>query len=230
MITSMFYSASILYIYAFYSVETGTLPSDEAQMLTVMSQQVDDIWNTILIGIPIKNNPDNNTYGICNLQPNLKLNASEVKITGQVLFRQLYPNGKLEAHFNVEGFPLNHSESTRAVHIHNFGDLSNGCDSTGGHYNPFSVNHPQHPGDFGNFIVQDGKINQRLTHLHATLFGPYSVFGKSIVAHKMADDLGKGNNKASLENGNAGTRLACCVIGSSSKTSWDKFTSSTKGS
>ncbi|XP_075705572.1 extracellular superoxide dismutase [Cu-Zn] [Rhinoderma darwinii] len=221
--TCLFYQAFILYIYAFCGVKTVALPRDEAQMLTVMSQKVDDIWNTFLIGIPIKNNPDNNTYGICNLQPNPKLNESEAKITGHVLLKQSYPNGKLQAHVIVQGFPLDPSESTRAIHIHSFGDLSNGCDSTGGHYNPFSVKHPQHPGDFGNFEVQDGQIQQSLTSLEATLFGPYSVFGKSIVVHKLADDLGKGNNQASVENGNAGTRLACCVIGSSSKTSWDKF-------
>ncbi|XP_069833575.1 extracellular superoxide dismutase [Cu-Zn]-like [Dendropsophus ebraccatus] len=218
------YQAFMLYIFAFCGVRTGTLPRDEAQMLTVMSQKVDDIWNTFLIGIPMKNNPDNNTYGICNLQPNANLNESELKITGQVLLKQAYPKGKLEAHFIMQGFTMDSNQSTRAIHIHSFGDLSNGCDSTGGHYNPFTVNHPQHPGDFGNFQVQDGKIQQHLTNLEATLFGPYSVFGKSIVVHKLADDLGKGGNQASLENGNAGTRLACCVIGSSSKTSWDKFT------
>lgn len=219
----LFYPAFILYMFVFSGVRTMTLPSDEAEMLTVMSQKVDDIWNTVLIGIPIKS-PDNNTYGICNLQPNPKLSEGEAKITGQVLLKQSYPNGKLEAHFTVQGFPLDTNTSAKAIHIHSFGDLSNGCDSTGGHYNPFSVNHPQHPGDFGNFEVQDGKIQQHLTNLEATLFGPYSVFGKSIVVHKLADDLGEGNNQASLENGNAGTRLACCVVGFSSKASWDKFT------
>ncbi|XP_071988704.1 extracellular superoxide dismutase [Cu-Zn]-like [Engystomops pustulosus] len=220
----MYHPAFILYIHAFYCVSTVTLPREEAQILTVMSQKVDDIWNTFLVGIPIKNNPDNNTYGICNLQPNPKLDESEERVSGQVLLRQSYPNGKLESHFLVEGFPMDSSESNRAIHIHSFGDLSNGCDSTGGHFNPSSVNHPHHPGDFGNFEVQDGKIQKRQTNLEATLFGPYSVFGKSIVVHKLPDDLGQGGNQGSLDNGNAGTRLACCVIGSSTKSSWDKYT------
>ncbi|KAM3939495.1 extracellular superoxide dismutase [Cu-Zn]-like [Leptodactylus fuscus] len=224
----MFCPLYILYICTFCGVSTMTLPRDEAQMLTVMSQKVDDIWNTFLVGVPIKNNPDNHTYGICNLQPNPKLDESEAKITGQVVLKQSYPNGKLEAHFIIEGFPLDSTESYRAIHIHNFGDLSNGCGSTGGHYNPFSTHHPYHPGDFGNFEVQDGKIHKHLTNLDVTLFGPYSVFGKSIVVHKLADDLGQGGNQASLENGNAGTRLACCVIGFSSKASWDMFTTSSE--
>ncbi|XP_040274958.1 extracellular superoxide dismutase [Cu-Zn]-like [Bufo bufo] len=221
---SMFYPTFILYIYAFCGGSTGTLPTEESQILTVMFQKVNDIWNTFLVGIPIQNNPDNYTYGACTLQPNPSLNASEAKITGLVMLKQTYPNGKLEAYFTIQGFPLNSNGSNRAIHIHSFGDVSNGCESTGPHYNPFSVNHPMHPGDFGNFEVQDGKIKKHLTNLEATFFGPYSVFGKAIVVHKMADDLGKGNNQASLETGNSGIRVACCVIGSSNKASWDKFT------
>ncbi|KAG9479662.1 hypothetical protein GDO78_011603 [Eleutherodactylus coqui] len=222
----IFYPSFILYLYAFCGVGTMTLPRDEAQMLTDMSQKADDICNMSLFGIPSKNNPDNHTYGICNLQPNPKLDEGEIKITGLVLFRQSYPNGKLEAYFMIQGFPQNCNQSGRAIHIHTFGDLSNGCDSTGGHYNPFSVNHPNHPGDFGNFEVQNGKIQQHRPNLEATFFGFYSVFGKSVVVHKSLDDLGLGNNEASLQNGNAGTRLACCVIGSTSKTTWEKFITS----
>uniref|UniRef100_A0A7M4EAS0 Superoxide dismutase [Cu-Zn] n=1 Tax=Crocodylus porosus TaxID=8502 RepID=A0A7M4EAS0_CROPO len=97
--------------------------------------------------------------------------------------------------------------------LYSFGDLSDSCNSTGGHYNPFSVNHPHHPGDFGNFYSKDGKIRKYKSNLSATLFGPYTIMGRSVVIHEQEDDMGKGNNKASLENGNAGRRLACCVIG-----------------
>ncbi|CAN2388535.1 Superoxide dismutase [Pristimantis euphronides] len=233
----LLYLAFILYVSAFCRVGTAT-QTNEAQVLTDMSKKVNDIWYTLLFGIPIKNDSDNNTYGICNLNPNPKLNGSEAKITGEVLFRQSYPNGKLEAYFFIQGFPLDSNQSCRAIHIHSFGDVSNGCDSTGGHYNPLNVNHPKHLGDFGNFKVQDGKIRQHLSNLAATFFGPYSVYGKSIVVHKMADDLGRGGNQASLENGNAGTRLACCaslengnagtrlaccVIGFATNNSWDKY-------
>uniref|UniRef100_A0A8C0FAY6 Superoxide dismutase [Cu-Zn] n=1 Tax=Bubo bubo TaxID=30461 RepID=A0A8C0FAY6_BUBBB len=135
-----------------------------------------------------------------------------------ILFRQYYSHGRLEAIFYLDGFPLDNDQSGRAIHIHELGDLSNGCDSTGGHYNPFSVNHPRHPGDFGNFFPKDGKIRKYKTNLFATMFGPYSIMGRSIVIHEQEDDMGKGNNKASLENGNAGKRLACCVIGISRST------------
>uniref|UniRef100_A0A8C0G859 Superoxide dismutase [Cu-Zn] n=1 Tax=Chelonoidis abingdonii TaxID=106734 RepID=A0A8C0G859_CHEAB len=147
------------------------------------------------------------------MKPSSNLDADKPQVTGQVLFRQSYPNGKLEALFDLNGFPSGSNQSGRAIHIHKLGDLSNSCDSTGGHYNPFNVNHPRHPGDFGNFYAKEGKIRKYKPNLLATLFGPYSIMGRSIVIHEQEDDMGKGNNKASLENGNAGRRLACCVIG-----------------
>ena len=46
-----------------------------------------------------------------------------------------------------------------------------------------------------------------------TLYGPNSVFGRTLVIHDGIDDLGLGGNKESLITGNAGGRLACAVIG-----------------
>ncbi|KAG9479661.1 hypothetical protein GDO78_011602 [Eleutherodactylus coqui] len=193
------------------------------ETLTEMSQKLNDLWATFLNGIPLESNPNRTVYATCHLQPNPKLAAAELQITGKILFKQIYPDGKLEVVFSAHGFPMDVNQTSRAIHIHNYGDLSNGCDSTAGHFNPHSINHPYHPGDFGNFRVQNGKIQRHLTNLEATLFGPHSVLGRSIVVHKLADDLGKGNNQASLENGNAGTRLACCVIGFTTSSSWDKY-------
>ncbi|KAM5191733.1 extracellular superoxide dismutase [Cu-Zn]-like [Mantella aurantiaca] len=191
--------------------------------MTAMLQKVNEIYDTIHNGLTPQNNEDKTLYATCKLQPNPKLDSDELKITGQVLFKQVYPHGELEAVFSIEGFPQDVNQSSRAIHIHDFGDLSNGCDSAGGHYNPHSVDHPNHPGDFGNFRVRNGKIQQHLINLGASMYGQVSVIGRAIVVHKMADDLGKGNNRASLENGNAGARLACCVIGTTSKNSWEKY-------
>lgn len=196
---------------------------EQPEDLTHMSQKLNELWITLLHNIPIGNNPNRTVYATCNLQPNPNLGAAELQITGKILFKQIYPNEKLEAVFIINGFPTTVNQTSRAIHIHSYGDLSNGCDSTGGHFNPHSVNHPDHPGDFGNFPVRNGKVHRHLTNLEATLFGPFSAVGRSIVVHKLADDLGKGNNQASLENGNAGTRLACCVIGSTTSSSWDKY-------
>ncbi|XP_063777909.1 extracellular superoxide dismutase [Cu-Zn]-like [Pseudophryne corroboree] len=215
------YPTVIFFILVCFGAKVDVGQASQAEMIADISQKVNQLYDVLLQGT--QDSTNRTIYAICNLQPNPKLNSSDLKITGQVLLKQTYPYGNLEAVFTVEGFPMDANQSVRAIHIHSYGDLSNGCDSAGGHYNPFSVNHPDHPGDFGNFRVRNGKIQQHLTNLEANLFGPYSAVGKSIVVHKLADDLGKGDNQASLENGNAGARLACCVIGSSSKTNWDKY-------
>ncbi|CAI9583148.1 unnamed protein product [Staurois parvus] len=210
-------------VYTSYGVQSEARQRNEAEILKDIYERVDDLWNVYGSRYSFLNNADKVIYATCNLQPNPLLNATEPKITGKILFKQTYPQGKLEAYFAIQGFPLNPSESTRAIHIHAFGDFSNGCNSAGGHYNPYSVNHPYHLGDFGNFHIQNGEIQQHLTNLKSSLFGPVSVMGRSVVVHKHIDDLGKGNNQASLENGNSGPRLACCVIGFTDNANWDKL-------
>ncbi|XP_075705584.1 extracellular superoxide dismutase [Cu-Zn]-like [Rhinoderma darwinii] len=217
------YPSVIFFISICFGIRAEMEQVGQNGTLTEISQKLNELWVILLNGVPLGSNPDRSVYATCNLQPNPKLDAAELKVTGQILFKQIYPNGKLEAVFTVQGFPMDINQTMRAIHIHSYGDLSDGCDSTGGHFNPHSVNHPGHPGDFGNFRVRNGKIQQHHTNLEATLFGPFSAVGRSIVVHKLADDLGKGNNQASLDNGNAGTRLACCVIGSTMRSSWDKY-------
>ncbi|EFB21706.1 hypothetical protein PANDA_019505 [Ailuropoda melanoleuca] len=60
------------------------------------------------------------------------------RVSGLVLFRQLAPGARLEAFFDLEGFPAEANSSSRAIHVHQFGDLSQGCESTGAHYNPLA--------------------------------------------------------------------------------------------
>ncbi|XP_047655255.1 extracellular superoxide dismutase [Cu-Zn] [Phacochoerus africanus] len=151
-------------------------------------------------------------HATCSMQPSILLDATQPQVSGLVLFRQLRPGALLDAYFHLEGFPAEPNSTSRAIHVHQFGDLSQGCDSTGPHYNPLEVPHPQHPGDFGNFAVRDGQIWKYRSGLGASLFGPHSIAGRAVVVHAGEDDLGRGGNQASLENGNAGRRLACCVV------------------
>lgn len=61
----------------------------------------------------------------------------------------------------------------------------------------------------------DGKatvhITDGLAHLDSEM-GDFNVIGRALVIHAGEDDLGKGGNADSLITGNAGARVACCVI------------------
>ncbi|XP_071361773.1 extracellular superoxide dismutase [Cu-Zn]-like [Trachinotus anak] len=161
-------------------------------------------------------------YAVCKMRPSTALPAGLPKVYGQVLLKQDYPHGKLQVRLRFSGFPTEGNPEPRAVHIHQYGDLSQGCDSTGGHYNPHGVHHPNHPGDFGNFEPQEGKINT-LIESEATLFGEFSVIGRAVVVHEKRDDLGRGGDAGSLLHGNAGRRLGCCIIGIASPNLWNMY-------
>lgn len=160
-------------------------------------------------------------YATCKMRPSASLAEGLPKVYGNVLLKQDYPQGKLKVLLRISGLPAD-DPGPKAVHIHQYGDLSQGCDSTGGHYNPYGADHPNHPGDFGNFEPQQGKINE-VIESEATLFGGMSVTGRAVVVHEKRDDLGLGGDAGSLLHGNAGRRLGCCIIGISSPNLWNMY-------
>ena len=102
-------------------------------------------------------------------------------------------------------------------HIHEFGDLSDGCDSAGGHYNPDGIDHGNlengHVGDLGNVEAdKSGVAKFKTVAERVDLRGDRSVVGRALIIHADEDDLGKGGDEESLKTGNAGERLACGVI------------------
>lgn len=198
-----------------------TEPSpDLAEQIRDMHAKVTDIWQQLVQQQGAAGGPDAALHAVCRVQPSATLDAEQPQVTGLVLFRQPAPSARLEAFFDLEGFPEEPNSSKRAIHVHQFGDLSRGCDSTGPHYNPLSVPHPRHPGDFGNFLVRDGRLWKYQAGLPASLAGPHSIVGRAVVVHAGEDDLGRGDNPASVENGNAGPRLACCVVGAGGAEAW----------
>ncbi|KAI1888522.1 hypothetical protein AGOR_G00186040 [Albula goreensis] len=159
-------------------------------------------------------------YAVCDMRPSPTLPELQPQIYGHVLFKQNSPKGALMAMLSLHGFPYIDNQS-RAIHIHEYGDLTDGCTSCGGHYNPLKVDHPNHPGDFGNFESHLRRIRQ-MQSVPATLFGSQSVLGRAVVIHEKEDDMGLGGDEGSLLHGNAGRRLACCTIAITSSKHWDK--------
>ncbi|KAK2860537.1 hypothetical protein Q7C36_004703 [Tachysurus vachellii] len=179
---------------------------------------------TSVVEVPMEVNLFNGTlFATCELIPDTKLPTGQPKIYGQVLFKQIFPGGKLEVLVNAHGLSTD-DEQKRAIHIHQYGDLSQGCITAGPHYNPLGVNHPSHPGDFGNYVAINGTIRQHLNMEGATLFGGQSILGRAIVIHEKEDDFGLGSNEESKRSGNAGRRIAGCVIGISTPSLWEKLT------
>lgn len=142
---------------------------------------------------------------------------------GYVLFIQESKSKKVKVIFRLENFdPF----SIHAIHIHEYGDLSNGCISLGFHYNPFNTKHgsrlipnkERHAGDLINNLYTDSNGNFVYEYIDdlITLYGEESILGRSVVIHEGIDDLGCGKNeleKESLISGNAGKRISCGIIG-----------------
>lgn len=105
-------------------------------------------------------------------------------------------------------------------HLHEFGDTTNGCISTGPHFNPNGLTHGapedevRHAGDLGNIVANaEGVAETTIVDSQIPLSGPNAVVGRAFVVHELEDDLGKGGHELSLSTGNAGGRLACGVVG-----------------
>jgi len=114
----------------------------------------------------------------------------------------------------IKGIVKGLTPGKHGFHIHEFGDLSNGCESAGAHYNPDGVEHGSleqgHVGDLGNIIAdQSGTARFQIKAERVELS---DVVGRAVVIHADEDDLGKGGDEESLKTGNAGSRVGCGVI------------------
>ncbi|KAK1307259.1 Superoxide dismutase [Cu-Zn] 2 [Acorus calamus] len=121
---------------------------------------------------------------------------------------------------HVKGKITGLSPGLHGFHIHSFGDTTNGCNSTGPHFNPLKKHHgapsdeERHAGDLGNIYAgQDGVAEVCLKDLEIPLSGPNSILGRAVVVHADPDDLGRGGHELSKTTGNAGARIGCGIIG-----------------
>jgi Cu-Zn family superoxide dismutase len=137
-------------------------------------------------------------------------------VTGVVFFKQSHEDGPTIVTGKIEGLrPGKHG-----FHVHAQGDTTNGCLSTGPHFNPTDLDHGapedeiRHAGDLGNVTAgDDGVAEISIKDLQIPLRGANSIVGRAVVVHTDRDDLGRGGNELSKTTGNAGGRLACGVIG-----------------
>ena len=104
-------------------------------------------------------------------------------VTGTVTFTQESESSPTIIEYNLKG---NDPNAQRGLHIHQFGDNTNGCTSAGPHFNPFERNHgapddeERHVGDLGNVSTdaEGNAVGTREDRL-IKLIGPESVLGVS---------------------------------------------------
>jgi len=119
----------------------------------------------------------------------------------------------------VSGELNGRSDGPHGFHVHKLGNLGSDCVEASGHFNPFAKQHgaptdsDRHVGDLGNIDFFHGHVRFNVTDYQVKLRGPVSVVGRAIVVHAKEDDLGRGMATDSKKTGDAGPRIACCVIG-----------------
>ena len=152
----------------------------------------------------------NTLYGICIMNPD-----GDSGVKG--LVKLVHTEGqKCKITAEISGL----KPGLHGFHIHQYGNLTEGCKTAGPHFNPTGKTHggptdeERHFGDLGNVTAgDDGIAKYELEDHLVSLHGPNTVYGRSFVVHADVDDLGKGGHELSSTTGNAGGRLACGVIG-----------------
>ena len=162
---------------------------------------------------------------VCTLTPYPPTSAGGGGVRGTVRITQARRTGRgnrrpVKVRVQVSGLAPN---STHGLHVHTLGDLTQGCASAGGHFNPMGSPHGgptdpsalRHFGDLGNVVASDaGEVDVELEDVLISLTGhTHSILGRSMVLHADADDLGRGDFPDSKTTGHSGARIACGVIG-----------------
>lgn len=140
------------------------------------------------------------------------------KVYGSVVFQEKTNKNEIEIYVDIHGLKKN---GIHGFHVHEYGDMSDNCESMCMHFNPYHKNHggidskDRHVGDLGNLHADNqGNAKYKFTDNIIKLTGTKSnIIGRGLIIHADPDDCGKGINHASLINGNAGKRVACAVIG-----------------
>jgi Cu-Zn family superoxide dismutase len=138
------------------------------------------------------------------------------KIKGTVRFTENGDNVLID--IDITGLK---KASKHGFHIHEFGDMSDKCESMCAHFNPYGKSHggpdskERHVGDLGNIVTDsNGNARYQISDSMIKLRGTKcNIIGRGLIIHADEDDLGKGGKEDSLITGHAGKRIACAVIG-----------------
>lgn len=100
------------------------------------------------------------------------------------------------------------------IHIHEYGDTSNGSINCGPHFNPTNVSHGDHEtghvGDLGNITVDEKGWGDLV--LESKRIKVWDIIGRSMVVTNKSDDLGKGSSLASKQDGGSGQGVICGIV------------------
>uniref|UniRef100_A0A674HE59 Superoxide dismutase copper/zinc binding domain-containing protein n=1 Tax=Taeniopygia guttata TaxID=59729 RepID=A0A674HE59_TAEGU len=130
-------------------------------------------------------------------------------VRGLLRFLQLSP-GRCIVDGAVTGLP----PGPHGLHIHEFGDLSDPCDSCGGHFNPDGETHggPQDEhrvswgcgGGFGGGLGGVLGAVRGFAGVSGGFGMVWDIIGRSVVVAEGEDDLGRGSHPLSRVTGNSG--------------------------
>lgn len=131
------------------------------------------------------------------------------EIKGTVLFYQTEDGVIVAA--DVEGLPDPSETCAQPIfgfHLHEggacAGNESDPFADAGSHYNPDGCPHPYHAGDFPPLFGNGG---HSLSVFLTNRFTVREILGKTVIVHARPDDF------STQPAGNAGTKMACGVIG-----------------
>jgi superoxide dismutase, Cu-Zn family len=141
----------------------------------------------------------------------------EKKIRGTVRFSEDKKRGVC-IEVDIVGLKKN---ARMGFHIHEYGDMSDHCESMCAHFNPYGKTHgcpgktERHVGDLGNLITDaQGCAKYTFYDTMIKLRGTVAnILGRGLIIHADPDDCGDGGHELSKTTGNSGKRIACAVIG-----------------
>lgn len=146
---------------------------------------------------------------------------NDKKIKGVVCFTEDIKNNLVNIDVSLVGLKKN---SLHGFHVHEAGDLTDNCQTMCAHFNPYHKNHgcpgkkERHVGDLGNLITDEyGCAKYSFFDDMIKLRGKSNILGRGLIIHADPDDCGEGGFDDSLTTGHAGKRIACAIIGYSSK-------------